>query len=414
MSLRALEGVRVLDFTWVLAGPIMNRALAYHGAEVIRMETTKRLDPVMPFFAVSAETHAGKLSAGLDVSHPEGRKLFERLVKVSDLVTDNYAAGVMEKLGLTYQALSAVNPRIIQVTMPAMGSSGPHKDDVTFGPNLHALAGLDHLTGYPDTVPGGIGIAYADYAAPGHAIVAILAALEYRDRTDKGQWIDLSQFESLVSLMGPELLTYLVNGEETVRDANRSPWQAPYNCYPCRGQDKWIAIAVSTDEEWVALCAAMGQPGLAGDPRFATLALRLKNRDELDRTIGAWTSARTSYDVMMTLQARGVTAGMVQDIPELIEDRHLAARGFLHRDVPDHWLGKVSIGGTQVRLSETPGAITGPAPYMGQHNDYVFGKLLGLSQAEIKRYTEMQVIELTPPEKYPVPPQLAALLPKRS
>ncbi len=186
MGTRALEGIRVLDFCWVLAGPIMNRALACHGAEVIRVETNKRLDPVLPYFAVNAETQQGKLSMGLDVSHPEGRKLFERMVKISDVVTDNYAAGVMGKLGLTCEALSAMNPRIIQLTMPAMGSWGPHKGDVTFGPNLHALAGLDHLTGYPDVTPGGIGIAYADYAAPGHAIVAILAALEHRDRTGKG------------------------------------------------------------------------------------------------------------------------------------------------------------------------------------------------------------------------------------
>lgn len=413
MSGRALEGIRVLDFTWVLAGPIMTRALAYHGAEVIRIETNKRLDPVIPFFAVNAETHAGKLSAGLDVSHPEGMKLFERLVKVSDVVADNYAAGVLARLGLTNERLSEINPKIIQLTMPAMGSSGPHKSDVTFGPNIHAVAGLDHLTGYPDATPGGIGIAYADYAAPGHAIVAILAALAYRDKSGKGQLIDLSQFESLVSLLGPEMLTYFVNGEEPIRKGNDNSHQAPYNCYPTRGQDKWVAIAVSSDAEWVKLCGAMGKPSLANDPKFATLAQRLRNQKALDKIVGEWTAPKTAYEVMITLQSQGVPSGMVLDIPEVIEDRQLIARDFLHFGYPDHWLGKLNTGGIQAKLSETPGFAKTPAPYMGEHNDYVFGTLLGMSKDEISKYVEKKVIEVTKPEDYPVPPQMAAMFPKK-
>lgn len=413
MDGRALEGIRVLDFTWVLAGPIMTRALAYHGAEVIRVETTKRLDPVMPYFAINAETHAGKLSIGLDATHPEGKKLFERLLKISDIVSDNYAVGVMERLDLTYDRISKINPRIIQLTMPALGSTGPHRSDVTFGPNIHAVAGLDHLTGYPDATPGGIGIAYADYVAPGHAIVAILAALEYRERTGRGQWIDLSQFESLVSLLGPELLGFFANREEAIRDGNRYSCQAPYNCYPCRGYDKWCAIAVSNDEEWTRLCMAMGKPSLAEDQRFATVAQRLRNQEELDGIIREWTSQRTSYDVMVTLQGHGVPAGMVQDIPDVVQDRQLAARGLLQVDVPDYWFGKVTLGGIQIKLSATPGAITGPAPYMGEHNDYVFGTLLGMSKDEVQRYIDQKIIEVTKPEQYPVPPYMAPFLPKR-
>ncbi len=410
MSERALEGIRVLDFSWVLAGPIMTRALAYHGAEVIRVETTRRLDPVLPYFGTNAETHAGKLSIGLDVSRPEGFRLFRRLVQKSDVVVDNYAAGVMERLGLTYAKLSEMHREIIQVTMPAMGSSGPHKNDITFGPNIHAVAGLDHLTGYPDSTPGGLGISYADYAAPGHAMVAILAALEYRDRTGRGQWIDLSQFESLVSLLGPELLAFVVNGDEATRDGNRVVPKAPYSSYPCRGQDQWCVIAVGTDDEWAGLCTAMDRPALALDPRFATLARRLQNQDELDRLVGQWTASRTSYDVMTTLQGHGVPAGMAQDIPQLLQDTHLAAREFLHVDVPDHWYQKVTLGGIQIRLSETPGAVTGPAPYMGEHNDYVFGTLLGLSEAERRELAEQKVIEVTMPDQYQVPPDIRPML----
>ncbi|MBI3744390.1 MAG: CoA transferase [Chloroflexi bacterium] len=413
MAERALEGIRVLDFTWVLAGPIMTRSLAYHGAEVYRVETTKRLDPVLPYFATNAETHIGKRSIGLNVAHPEGRKLFERLVKISDLVCDNYAAGVMERLGFTYENLSKINPRLIQLTMPAMGSTGPHKGDVTFGPNLHAVGGLDHLTGYPDATPGGIGVAFADYAAPGHAIVSILAALEYRDRTGKGQWIDLAQFESLATCLGPDMLAWQIDGVNPIRSGNRVNNQAPYGCYPCRGNDRWCVIAVSNQDEWGALCAAMGKPALVNDTRFATITARLKNLDALDKVISEWTSQHTAYDVMMTLQRGDVPAGMVQDIPEFVVDPHIEARGFLTKDMKDHWFGKVTCGGMQVRLSDTPGQATGPAPYMGEHNDHVFGTLLGLSEAERKRLASEGVIETTMPDQYMVPPNLKAALGKK-
>ncbi len=401
--MRALDGIRVLDFTWVLAGPILTRALAFHGAEVIRVETSKRLDPVVPFSPNYGETHAGKKSIGLNVGHPEGRKLFNRLLEVSDVVVDNYAAGVMERLGLGYEKLREVNPRIIQLTMPALGSSGPHKDDVTFGPNLHALSGLDHLTGYPEEIPGGVGMAYADYAAPGHAFVALMAALWDRDITGEGQWIDLSQFEALVSVMGPELLATIVNGEDPIRQGNFSQYKAPYNCYPCRGEDKWCAIAVSTDDEWARLCQAMGNPGLAQDTRFDTVLARLKNRAELDGIISKWTARQTSYEVMMTLQRAGVAASMVQDMPEVCKDPHLAAREFLQTDIPDHWHGKVNLGGIQVRLSSTPGWVKDAAPYMGEQNGLVFGELLGMAPEEIETLKAKGAIEEMKPEAYPYP-----------
>jgi benzylsuccinate CoA-transferase BbsF subunit len=303
---------------------------------------------------------------------------------------ENMRPGVMTRLGLDYAALSEVKPDIIYLSSSACGQTGPHREYIGYAPHFAGAGGLSHITGYEDGPPSILAGAF-DLRSATTAAFAILAALLHRQRTGEGQYIDMASQEAIAILNSDALMEYEMNGRVRMRAGNRHPEMAPHDCYRCRGEDHWISIAVADDREWSALCGVMGRPELAGDPSFGTPEARLRNRDELDEIIGAWTADRDDYEVMHQLQAAGVAATPSLSNEALFQDPHVAARGAFVQVEHPH-LGKDWVIGPPWRLSRTPASIRRCSPLLGEHNDEIFGGRLGMSREEIQRLQEEQVI----------------------
>jgi len=379
MTDTVLKNIRILDFTWVLAGPYATRLLADFGAEVIKVQP--RLPQEEDDFASGYYNtwNRNKRGITLDMSQPDGIALAKTLVLSSDAVVENFTPRVMANWGLDYQNLKAIKPDIIMLSLSTMGSTGPYRDYTGFGPTIQAFSGLTHLTAYPGRPPLGLGTAYADHVGALFACLALLGALEYRRHTGEGQYIDISQVEAMASLLGDAF----VPGEKTD--------SAPYGVYRCKGEDRWCALAVFTGEEWQGFKKVLGNPPWAEDKRFATLASRLKNKKALDSLIEDWTKKHPPEEVMALLQAQGVAAGAVQNARDLAKDPQLNERGFfIELDHPR--MGKTVSDATPVRLSATPPLYSRPAPLPGQDNDYVYGEILGLSESEINKLKKQKII----------------------
>jgi len=378
MTNPVLKGIRILDFTWVLAGPYATRLLADFGAEVIKVQ------PLLPqeeddFARGYYNTwNRNKLGITLDMSKPDGIALARKLALASDAVVENFTPRVMANWGLDYANLKKLKPDIIMLSLSTMGSTGPRRDYTGFGPTIQAFSGLTHLTAYPGGPPLGPGTAHADHIGALFACLALLGALEYRRKTGRGQYIDVSQVEAMASLLGDAFTP----AKETA---------APGGVYRCRGDDRWCAIAVFTDEEWRGFKKALASPPGVEDKRFATSAGRLKNKKALDELIEDWTKEHPAEEVMSLLQKQGVAAGVVQSARDLAQDPQLKERGFfIELDHPH--MGRTVSDASPVRLSDTPPRYSRPAPLPGQDNDYVYGRLLGLSEAELARLKEQGVI----------------------
>ncbi|MBI4518999.1 MAG: CoA transferase [Deltaproteobacteria bacterium] len=406
-AVAALAGLRVVEFTAGMAGPWIGRHLAYCGAEVIKVESQKRPDvtrayipPWAPEMGIQTQLspwftdwNAGKRFVTLDLTQPQAVDLAKRLVASCDVVVENYSTGVMDKLGLGYQELRRVKPDLIMLSSSGFGDSGPCRSYITWGPNIEAVSGLGLVSGLPERPCTITQYAYPDTVSALHGLFAVLCALEYRRRSARGQNINLSQFEATVSVAGHVLMEYLANGREPERLGNRSRHAAPHGCYRCRGDDRWCAIAVSSQAQWQRFARAMGDPAWAADARFATFAARLEHAAELDRLIEEWTAGRDAYDVMSRLQAAGVAAGVVQNIEDQFRrDRQLAARGFFE-EIAHAKKGTVVANGIPLGLTGTPGRSGQTGAALGQDNDYVFGELLGLTPDEIQAYVEAGAIE---------------------
>lgn len=386
-----LEGVRVLDFTWQAAGPFCTRLLALMGAEVIKVESRARPDihrrphPVYGREEVPSyeELLAHKKSVTLNLKHPEAVELARRLAAVSDVVVENFRPGVMDRLGLGYEALRSVRPDIIMVSCSAAGQTGPERLYAGYAPIFAALGGLGFITGYEDGPPVELRN-HMDHAVGLVACFATLAALLYRKRTGRGLHVDVSSREVATWFLGEVVLDYVMNGRVGCRRGNRDEAMAPHNVYPCRGDDRWVSIAVGTDAEWQALCRAMGRPELAQDPRFSDGYLRHENQEELDQIIAAWTHRHDAWEVAERLQAAGVAAMPSVTAAELVSDPHLKARGaFLDVKGPDGE-SRPAVG-LPWRFSETDGQAAFWPPELGAHNREVLGGLLGLSEGELAR-----------------------------
>ncbi|MEE8418782.1 MAG: CoA transferase, partial [Dehalococcoidales bacterium] len=321
MDKKLFEGIRVIDFTWHLTGPLTTKHFSDMGAEVIRVESRRRPDiqRVNERTGSFKQFTTGKLSITLNIATPEGLNLIRQLIATADVIVDNFAGGVMERLGLGYNAVRKIKPDIIVLSSCMQGQTGPHAKHPGSGHKLTALAGFNHITGWPDQEPVWIA-AYTDFIAPRYNILAILAALEYRRRTGKGQYLDMSQYEAGIQFMAPLVLDYGVNDRVVGRMGNRLPNAAPHNAYRCQGEDRWCAIAVFTDDEWNSFCNVIGSPALAADPRFASLTSRKDNEEELDILVNEWTVSRTAEEVMKMMQEAGVAAGVVETGEDLLDN----------------------------------------------------------------------------------------------
>ena len=386
-----LQNIRILDFTWVLAGPYATRILADFGAEVLKVQ------PLMPeaedeFSRGYYNTwNRNKRGITLNLSKAQGVALAKRLVAISDAVVENFTPRVMANWGLDYDSLKKVKPDLIMLSLSTMGSTGPWRDYAGFGPTIQAFSGITCLTSYPGKPPLGLGTSYADHIAGLLACLALLGALEYRRMVGEGQYIDVSQVEAMASLLGDAVLDYMVDGKEAEPVGNSSTEAVPHGVYRCRGDDRWCAIAVFTDEEWQGFKRALGNPPWAEARRFATLTGRLKNKAKLDRLVEDWTKEHIAEEAMALFQKQGVAAGVVQDASDLAQDPQLKERGFfIELNHPE--LGKTISDAVPIRLSDTPARYTRPAPLLGQDNDYVYGELLGMSDGELAELKKQGII----------------------
>jgi benzylsuccinate CoA-transferase BbsF subunit len=403
MNNDALKGLRIADFSWVWAGPLTTMLLAFMGAEVIKIESRKRLDQMRQGSITTGDSFSdfnaspifnnanlNKKSVTIDLSRPEGTELAKKIVAVSDLTIENMRPGVMDKLGLGYKDLVKVKPDIIMLSASGFGSSGPYREYAGYAPIFAAFGGLAYLTGYEDGEPNTMS-GVMDLRVGTVSAFALLAALIHRQKTGEGQYIDLSSSECISALVGPQLMEYTMNKRSPFRSGNQDSIMAPHNCYRCKGNDKWISIAVATDEEWNAMCRAMGNPAWTRDEAFTDIYSRWKNRTKLDELIGKWTINYTHYEVMELLQSSGVAAMPSFSAEEILSDPHVKARGLIN-EVQHPVLGKKVVINPSWKHSETPARIHKASPLLGEHNGEVFGDLLGMSEEEVKKLEAAQII----------------------
>ena len=412
-----LKNYRVLDLSRIWAGPYCTKLFADMGAEIIKMESLSVYDshrgPVSPARGIAAYPdaepgeepwnrngwfnclHMSKYGVTLELTKPEGRRVFEQLVSISDVVIENFRQGSLERLGYTYQELRSHRPDLIYVSMPAFGNTGPWKGYLGYGIGQEQLSGMAHMTGYRGEGPMKSGINHGDPITGSHAAGVLMAALRNRRKTGKGMFIDVSQQESSVALMGPEVLAYQMTGKEPERLGNRSRWYAPANSYPCAGEDRWVTIAATNDEQWRSLVQAMDAPGMAEDPRFITADKRQENHDDLDAAISEWTVVREASDITQRLQNAGVPSGPVLRGPDLLEDPHYKDRSTFVT-VDHSQVGPKQYPGIPWKMSGTPGRVRWPSPTLGQHNRDIYGELLGLTGAEIDLLDQTGIIGTKP------------------
>jgi len=405
MSALPLQGVRVLDLCLFLAGPYATAMLANLGAEVIKIESIQRLDYLRMMGAYPQPdgyewapafntANVNKLSITLNLNHPRGREIFKRLAEVNDVVANNFSSRVMENWGLSYDDLKEINPRVIMLSMPGYGTTGPWRNYVAMGPNIEMLAGIPMISGYPGGSPMLNGYIADPFASLAGA-VALMVAIKHRQQTGKGQHIDLSQVEAVTSFMCQPIMDYVMNRRIPPRRGNRHHSFAPHGVYRCKGEDQWVTIAVSSEEEWANLCGAIGNPPWTKDKRFSDPISRYEHHDALDNAIEDWTSQHNKHEVMRILQQAGVASAPVLPASELVNDPHMEQRGFF-QEVTHPVTGTHRQHSFPVKFSETPVGVRMPAPTLGQHNDYVLKNLLGMTEGEIKQLAEEEIIGTKP------------------
>ncbi len=386
----------MLDFTWVLAGPVATRILAAMGAEVIKVE--RKSGYIATAVGIHGDLNRDKLSIALNMSAPGAIEIAHRLVKISDLVIDNFSARVMHQWRMDYNSLVEIKPDIVCLSMSGFGHTGPRAGYVSFGPTLQAFTGFTLNMADEEGRPAGFSYSYSDSAAGFSGAMAALFGLWRQRQTGQGQFIDFAQFEGLVSLVGPALLDMTVNGREQAPPRWRSQEApaAPHGAYRCRPRgdddDRWLVIAVSSHDEWLRFVRAIGSPQWAAAPHFATLYLRMQNHAQLDAHIGRLAAEQDAEDAMTRLQAAGVAAGLVANAQDACaRDPQLRARGFWPAvSLPDG--GQTQVCGIPFKLSATPVGVRRRSPIAGESNDYVFGELLGLSRAERDELIEKKIL----------------------
>jgi len=401
-----LEGIKVIELGVWVVGPTCARVLGELGADVIKIENPRGGDPIrgvlsseemaalgLGFVNPSWEQFNGsKRAIAVDLSQEAGKEIVYKLVKMSDVFMTNLRASAVDRLVMDYESLAKINPRIIMFSTCNQGQTGPRRSQPGFGSHLTAIAGFTSITGWPDRRPSVPWGPYTDYASIHFATFALTAALEYQHRTGKGQHLDLSQYESSVHLLTPLLLDYQVNGREFTRMGNRSQCAAPHSVYPCKGKERWCAIAIFSDDEWHRFCQVSGKPSWLSDPRFSTLTKRKENEDELDRLIGEWAKDFSAEELMVMLQSVGISAGIVENTKDLSEDPQLKYRHYF-KELEHPEIGKYLCEGNAFSLSKTLPDFRMPAPCLGEHNEYVYTKVLGMSDEEFTELLSEGVFE---------------------
>ncbi|MEX1253355.1 MAG: CoA transferase [Dehalococcoidia bacterium] len=417
---KPLEGVRILDLTQVYAGPTCTRILSDLGAEVIRMEAPSRLDVTRNLIHTDNDgqelpweralyftiRNAGKKEIVVDLNQERGRELLRGLIAQSDVFAESFTPRVMRAFELDYEHAKQIKPDIVMISLSGYGQDGPYSDWSAYGMGLEPASGVAQLTGYPGGPPLRTGMSFTDPYSGFLGAGAVLAALRYRARTGKGQYIDLSEQEAAVPLAGAALMDFAMNGRLPERAGNRSPWAAPQGCYRCKGDDDWLVISIGNDGEWASFCNATGHAEWIEDDRFADVLARHQHHDELDRLIEGWASDQDHYEAFHLLQRAGVKAAPVLDGKELLLDPHFRGRGQF--DTVDHpHVGKRPIPRhLAAKFSSFEASAGGPAPLLGEHNREVLGGLLGLSDEELAALEEQGVIANAP--NLPVPPAIVS------
>jgi crotonobetainyl-CoA:carnitine CoA-transferase CaiB-like acyl-CoA transferase len=405
MSRRApLAGIRVADFSWVWAGPHCTLQLAHLGADVIRVETATRLcvTRLLPPYPRDLppgpnrsgyfnQYNQGKRSITLDLKRAEALDVARRLCAASDLVVENFAAGVMDRMGLGYEVLRQLRPDVIMIALSGYGATGPDRNKVSYGPAQVPLSGLSSVTGYRGFPPMHVGVSYGDPTAGLHGAVALLAALLHRARTGRGQYIDLSQWETTMAVLPDAITAWTMNGVQPPRDGNRDPHMAPHGVFRAAGEDRWVAVAIEDDAAWARLATILGRPELATDPCYATVVGRKQHEDELEALLTEWTRQRTPEAATTALQAEGIAAFTAATNRDIAEDRHLAARGFLvELEHPE--VGVRRHLGVPWRMSASDCGVRRPAPCLGADTDAVLRDVCGYADEEIARLRAAQVL----------------------
>lgn len=403
--MHALDGLRVIDFSTAIAGPYIGRILADFGGEVIKVETI-HAPGILRVSAPYKDKVSGvdrtflfpkmnnnKYSLGLNLSHSRAQEIATRLMLWADVVIESFPQGKLKKWGLNYEEISKLKPDIILFSCTAFGQTGPFSTQPGYGYQVAALAGFIDITGWPDRQPVGPTGAYTDYVVPGFGVAAILAAVDYRKRTGKGQHIDMAQLECSLTFLAPALLDYTVNKRNQSRMGNWSPRSVPHNAYRCKGENRWCAIAVFNDDEWTALCEVVSHPEWTKDHKFSTFLGRKKNEQEIDHLIEAWTVNFTAEEVMNKMQAAGVHSGVVKNTRDIFEDEQLRNYRGLFPTIDHPVLGHHIPGVPTFTLSKTPFSQQRPAPCLGEHNEYVCREILHLKDEEIVDLLQSGVLE---------------------
>lgn len=405
MEGNAFSGLTIAGFSTAVVGPLTMKFFADYGATVIRVETAKRpcVSRTSPPFkdgkpGLNRSGYFNHFSANmydmaLDLKHPLGLEVAKKLISQSDVVMENFRPGVMEKWGLGYEDLKKIKQDIIMLRQSGFGTGGAYEDLGAFGMILAAIAGIPNFIGWPDREPLPVGVgAYTDCISPRYAAVALIAALDHRDKTGRGQLIELSQFETAISFILPAILDFVANGREPVRLGNAFPYAVPHGVYPCKGEDTWCTIAVFNDEQWVQLCKIVGKSEWIEDPRFSTFMERKKNEETIDSLLSKWTRGFAAEEVMNHMQAEGVPAGVVKNAAEVYGDPQLRERN-LFWSLPHSEVGSFTHLGTSFTLSRTPGQPYMASPGLGEHTEYVCTEILGLSDEEFVELLQKGVFE---------------------
>lgn len=396
MSKAPLAGIRVADFCWAWAGPYGALQLAHLGAEVIRIESTTRMCPsrLIPPWADNKQGgynrsgyfnqyNQGKRSLTLNLKTPEGLDLAKKLVAKSDIVIENFAAGIMNKMGLGYDVLRTLKPDIIMASLSGYGATGPESSYVSYGPPQVALSGMSSLTGYRGGPPVQTGFSYGDPNGGVHGTFAVMCALIHRQRTGEGQYIDLSQREACAMLLPEGLMDVAMNQTQPPRNGNRDPYLAPHGVFRSKGDDRWVSLAARNDNEWRNMCEVMGKPELATDARFANLAARKEHEDALEEIVTAWTQQLSPEEATQRLQQAGIPSYPSLNGRDMLANPQAEARGFFV-ELPHPEVGTRRHLGIPWQMSRTPCAVQRPAPTLGEATEYVLEQIVGLRRAEVE------------------------------